>query len=267
MHCLVCSYPMNFFFSKKFNSYGLDQVQYWRCENCGFTISKTHADLSAKRWQELNVQYHSTYQGEGHNPDDHRWIERLHTQADILTDLSRIGLLDKTGRWLDFACGDGKLSAILKKQHNLDLLKYDPYMPATQGHLTENDLSEGAFDFVITTSVFEHFTKREDYEFIESLVSNSQGILGLHTLVCENIPFDPSWFYLLPVHTAFFTNKSMDLLFKQWGYKASIYNVEGRLWLWFKTDPREIQPIVAYANKRKNAPKYIFRRGFVDYWK
>ncbi len=115
MHCLVCSSPMNLFFLKEFKSYGLDQVQYWRCESCGFTISKTHADLSAEEWQELNVQYHSTYQGKGHNPDDHRWIERLHTLPDILAVLSRIGLLDKTGRWVDFVTGDGRLSTILKQ--------------------------------------------------------------------------------------------------------------------------------------------------------
>lgn len=257
---------MVFFFSKNFNAYTLGQVQYWKCRNCGFTISKTHYDLPNEAWQELNFQYHKAYQGKKSNSDDPNWADRLHIQALVLSDLTDIGLLGRSTRWLDFGCGDGKLSSFLKESYGIDLLKYDRYMPPQLDFLTDDDLKTGAFDFVLTTSVFEHFTRREDYDFVESLVSNT-GTLGLHTFVSESTPNDPSWFYLLPVHCSFFTNKSMRILFEQWGYKASIYNVEARLWLWFKSDPTEIQSIIERANRRSNAPKYFFKNDFVDYWK
>lgn len=267
MPCIICSFPMHYFFSKQIKGYNLtNPFDYWKCENCGFVISKTHAELSRSDWEKINHLYHSSYQGKDLNPDDLGWIERLQSQAAVLSDLIHIGLLDAADKWLDFACGDGKLSSILKESYDLILLNYDRYMPARKGFLTDNELREKAFDLVITTSVFEHLTKREDYDFIESLVSDD-GILGLHTVVCENVPCDPSWFYLLPVHCAFHTNRSMSILFQQWGYKASIYNVDARLWLWFKTNCRKVRAIVNRANVRPKGPEYIYKDGFVDYWK
>ena len=124
----------------------------------------------------------------------------------------------------------------------------------------------GVFDFVITTSVFEHFTRREQFDFVQALVSKN-GVLGVHTLVCENVPADPRWFYLNPVHCAFHTNRSMEILFRQWGYACSVYNVDAQLWLWFKNDPQDVEAAIGRANLRAGGLYYVFKRGFVDYWK
>jgi hypothetical protein len=266
LKCIICNAPMAFFLSRYFGIYGLDGVDYWKCQACGFVISKTHLELSEPDWMRLNTEYHRSYQGLDFNPDDERWISRLHAQADVISDLARIGILDSRTKWLDFACGDGKLSSFLKSKHGLTLLKYDRYMPAQPGFLSDRDMVFERFDFVITTSVFEHLTKREDFDYIGSLVSE-EGIMGLHTLVCESIPCDPSWFYFVPVHCAFHTNKSMSILFSQWGYGVSIYNVESRMWLWFKSRCKETQAIIEKANERLTGPKYIYKKGFVDYWK
>jgi hypothetical protein len=93
--------------------------------------------------------------------------------------------------------------------------------------------------------------------------------MGIHTLVAEKIPASADWFYLLPVHCAFYTNKSMQLLFDQWGYSASIYHMNSRLWIWFKTDPGAVEKIVKDANARPGREyfTYHFKRGFMDYWK
>jgi len=266
LKCLICGSPMQFYFSKEYDSFDLGKVEYYRCDCCGFTLSKTHTEMSDHSWKRLNHQYHSSYHGQETCPDDPKWIKRLNTQSMVISDLTKLGLLESKGRWLDFACGDGKLSDTLKENHDLNLLKYDKYMQKTIGFITDEALVKRSFDFVITTSVFEHFTRREDFDFVESLVSIN-GVLGLHTLVCEDVPQDPSWFYLLPVHCAFHTNRSMSLLFKQWGYSASIYNVEAQLWLWFKTDPEKIQSTILKANLRENRPKYFYKPDFVDYWK
>ena len=257
---------MLYSFSKRFEVPWLTNVNYWRCQNCGFTISKTHTEMSPSEWESLNYEYHRSYQGQEFNPDDPRWITRLLTQANVLNDAAQIGFLDTNGRWLDYACGDGSLSELLNTHHNLMLLNYDLYMPRRKDFLEDSDVTPASFDFVITTSVFEHFTRREQFDSVEALVSEN-GVLGLHTIVCENVPTDDSWFYLLPVHCAFHTNKSMSLLFEQWGYTASVYNVDARLWLWFKESPTDIVGIVERANGRPNGPFYIHKKAFVDYWK
>jgi hypothetical protein len=109
-------------------------------------------------------------------------------------------------------------------------------------------------------------SSREQFDAVEGLLSK-QGVLGTHTIVCENVPADPTWFYLAPVHCAFHTNKSMEMLFRQWGYTSSTYNVSAQLWLWFKGDPGRVEAIIQRANTRQGGLTYVFKQGFVDYWK
>jgi hypothetical protein len=267
LKCLICGAPMSFFFAGQFPAFGLDRVEYWRCGACGFVISKTHVEMAPAVWGELNRQLHALYQGTGSTcpPDDPQWLARIETQARMVDDVRKIGLL-REGRWLDYACGDGTLSQVLRTQYHLPLLNYERYMPQREGFLQPRDLTPGSFDFVITTSVFEHFIRREQFDSVEALVSQA-GVLGTHTLVCESVPADPTWFYLNPVHCAFHTNRSMEILFRQWGYTCSIYQVEARLWLWFKCHPREVEAKIREANRRPQGPTYIFKEGFVDYCK
>ncbi|SEH08548.1 methyltransferase domain-containing protein [Candidatus Venteria ishoeyi] len=266
MECLICNQKMYYFFSKNFNQYGLGEVDYWKCNHCGFCLSKTHLELCSEDWEKLNYQYHSDYQGTNFCPDDPKWLERLNAQVEVMSDLKSLNILPSNNNWLDYACGDGKLSDLLKTKFNITLKKYDKYLSGIGEYLTHNELTPKKYDFLITTSVFEHFLDRSSYNDVESLLSDT-GILGLHTLVCEKIPNDPAWFYLLPVHTAFFTNKSMQILFEDWGFKSSLYNIESRLWFWFKRTPESIQDIINIANQRDNKPHYIYEEKFVDYWK
>jgi len=265
--CIICGSPMHFFLSKPFHLDGLEKADYWRCNECRFVISKTHAEMTPATWKKLNYQVHASYQGTEHPPDDDpNWITRLNHQAQMLHDVEQIGLLQPDGRWLDYACGDGRLSAILQERYHRNLLKYEAYMQSREDYLRDSDLVPASFDLVITTSVFEHFFRRSHFDTVESLLS-AQGVLATHTLVCESVPDDPTWFYMNPVHCAFHTNRSMEILFRQWGYTCSIYNVEARLWLWFKSDADNVEKRIQEANSRTGSPFYLFKRGFVDYWK
>jgi hypothetical protein len=251
MSCIICGSGTRFFFAKRFDVHGLGEVEYWRCDHCGFTLSKTHAEMSQADWERLNREHHAAYQGTGIDAGDPRWLTRLESQAEVLKGAAARGLI-RPGRWLDYACGDGKLSDLLRERGGPELAKYDRYM-RQPGYLDEAALAPRSFDFVVTTSVFEHLTRREQFDAIEALVAGD-GVLGLHTLVCEEVPQDPSWFYLAPVHCAFHTNRSMEILFRQWGYTASVYSVPARLWLWLRREPGNVEG-------------YEFKRGFVDYWK
>jgi hypothetical protein len=59
----------------------------------------------------------------------------------------------------------------------------------------------------------------------------------------------------------------MEILFRQWGYTYSVYNVDAQLWLWFKNDPQDVEAAIGRANLRAGCLHYVFKRGFVDYWK
>ncbi len=264
--CLVCGSPMSFFFSKRFRLRGLDTAEYWRCSACGFVASRTHLEMAPEEWDTLNREWHEAYQGTESDPSDPKWRARLESQARAIGDLQRIGLLNEEGRWLDYGCGDGKLSNLLRTRYGLSLAGHERYMRKRDGYLEESGLLPGSFDFVVTTSVFEHLARREQFDSVDALVSKN-GVLGTHTLVCEDVPCDPSWFYLLPVHCTFHTNRSMDALFRQWGYRCSVYSVDAKLWFWFKSGLREVESAIERANRRAAPPAYVFKRGFVDYWK
>ena len=266
MNCPICSCSMAFFLSKPFWTQSLKVVDYWQCVTCGFVLSKTHVEMDPDTWAKINYEYHVSYQGKGSDQGDPKWIARLQDQSRMIQDADEIGLLNGGDRWLDYGCGDGKLSALLQTNYNLRMLKYERYMPGGEDYLDSQNLLPNTFDFVISTSVFEHFTRREQFDAVHALVSE-RGVLGIHTLVCEAVPLDPRWYYMLPVHCAFQTNKSMETLFCQWGYTCSVYNVEAQLWLWFKRNPKEVEDIIRSANVRADKPFYIFKAGFVDYWK
>lgn len=252
-------------FSKHFGAFGLGTVDYERCGSCGLVLSRTHAEMSVADWERLNREFHATYQGTAFDPGDPRWLPRLMSQASVLADVRALGWVPR-GRWLDYACGDGKLSVFARERHDLALLNHDRYMRAGPGWLDEGELAERGFELVITTSVIEHLAHRAHLDFIESLVAPG-GAFAFHTLVCESVPDDPSWFYLVPAHCAFHTNRGMEILFRQWGFDWSVYCVEAQLWLWFRGDAAGAQARVVAANAREGKPHYEFKRGFVDYWK
>ncbi len=257
---------MAFFLSKPFWAHGLEIVDYWRCTECGFVLSKTHVEMDPDTWAKVNYEFNASFQGKESCSIDPKWIPRLQSQSRVIHDVEEIGLLNKDDRWLDYACGDGKLSALLQSQYDLKLLKYEHYMPGGDDYLNYGELLPASFGFVITTSVFEHLTRRDQFDAVNALVSGD-GVLGLHTLVCETVPLDPTWYYMNPAHCAFHTNRSMEILFGQWGYRCSIYNVDAQLWFWFKKAPDDIEDIIQHANARVNKPSYVFKAGFVDYWK
>lgn len=267
MNCMICSNSMADYFEKEFDAFGLGSVQYWRCCNCGFVMSKTHYDMSSDQWGALNREYHNSYQGSTSCDDDPNWTSRLGSQARIIADLASAGVIDSKARWLDYGCGDGKLTEILADKYDYKLYKYDQYN-SREDYFTEMELAKYKFSFVITTSVFEHVLDIKTLDYIYSLLEYD-GVMGVHTFVDENIINDPKWFYLLPVHCSFYTNKSMQILMDRWGFKYSIYNLNARLWLFFKDKPAQVEMIddnIVSINKIGNN-NYYCKRGFVDYWK
>ncbi|MFZ2540642.1 MAG: hypothetical protein WAW75_02585, partial [Gallionella sp.] len=60
--CFICDHESHFYFRKQFNEYGLGEVDYYACPNCGFVFSKTHREMDEKDWEKLNKTYHVDFE-------------------------------------------------------------------------------------------------------------------------------------------------------------------------------------------------------------
>ncbi len=260
MQCLICQSALKPYMTKSFDRFNLDRVVYEICSECGCVHARTLLDLPEERWRNICQDYHGSYRQLDENPDDPRWRKRLNSQAEVLLSLSELQILPTQAAWLDYGCGEGELLNRLN-QAGLQVLGYDPYWHRA-GYLRESDLVPDRFPVVLNTATLEHLRDRESLDRVGSLVGPA-GVLALHTLVRGEIPRDPNWFYLLPVHCLMFTNRSMALLFEQWGFDCSLYAVEARLWLWFR-QPR-LEALNWIIHERQSLDWHA-TRGFLAYW-
>lgn len=266
MNCIICKEQMNYFFSKKyteepFSGWLQDKIDFYRCVNSGFVHSQTHQQMPTEQWQQLNHNFHSLIEGDssldtwGNQPP-------YYGQAITISILNKFGLIDALNS-VDYAAGVGRLGTILNDLFSLSLKSYDPFFG--EGHLSLQENEK--YNFVVNSAMFEYVLNRQDLESLYSILSKS-GCLMIHTLVCENVPLDPDWFYLRPpVHTAFHTNKSMSILMRQWGFKSSVYSPQAKSWVLFKVDVENIKNTIMKANQYLGCNWFVYKNGFVDYWK
>lgn len=271
---MICSGASEYYFSKDYDTYpgspfkDVISVRYFRCSECGFTFSATHQDMSKEEWSSLNVSWHHHFEGGHHLRNINQ--PPYATQALVLTMLDEGGIIDLDDS-LDYAAGYGTLSRFMKKYFHRDIHIFDKYVTGDDPSLTY--VEEGAlkqYSLVMNSAMFEHVIDRDSLDQVNRLVS-SRGVLMIHTVVCENVPKDPNWFYLNPtVHSAFHTNKSMNILMAQWDYGASIYSPQSKSWFLFKSDhPRihDIENTVEMVNRETQSSFLFYKKGFVDYWK
>ncbi|RYG88549.1 MAG: class I SAM-dependent methyltransferase [Alphaproteobacteria bacterium] len=262
MNCIICNSIMEHYFTKQFDAYGLGEVEYERCTLCGFSASATHFALSEEQWEALNGNFHSDSFARTDNPYNRN--QRYFNQALMLHLLHRNQIIPN-GDWLDWGSGSGSLSMQLDRHFGLRINNFDQYMEPQLFSLERESLLPGGYQVVVNTAVFEHVRSRRTLDEIESYVAPG-GCLCIHTLVRGEIPADPEWMYLLPVHCAFHTNTSMNSLMQQWGYSCSVYNEHAKMWIWFKEDAEIIADKVSRINRSMGWEYLHFKHGFMDFW-
>lgn len=271
MKCIVCNGKSSYFFSKRYTDpyivklmTDIGDVHYCRCDSCGFVISRTHVEMSDEVWGELNYQFHHFHERAGFDGEINQppYLE----QAAMLAILSKSNIVDASSM-LDYAAGYGSLSHLLNKYFGMSLPKYDPYVNKGGDRPYLKDEELGTYKTVINSAMFEHVRSRDDLDRVHSLVT-SDGCMIVHTLVCERVPSDPDWFYLRPpVHTAFHTNKSMEILMAQWGFKSSLYCPQSKCWVLLRDDVSHVERLVADMNLELQCQWFHCKNGFVDFWK
>ena len=213
----------------------------------------------------VNFEAHSSYQGTDSNPDDPQWLERLQNQARMFVELFREKIFDPQWKIIDYGCGDGKLADMInEKIETSPIKKYDEYMSIGGGYdLSKSDLVEKSFDVVANFSLIEHLIGKKDVDKILNLMKPN-GIFVMCTSVVEEVPQDPDWHYLLPVHCTMWTNKAMQILYEQQKFRGCAYNLEARTWIMFRN--RDLFENLK-AVKENLSGKWFFSDDFVDYWK
>ena len=272
--CIICSQKTSYYFSKTYPTYpgspfrGDLKVDYLKCDGCGFVLSKTHAQMSEDEWSQLNTSWHHHFE---QSPESCTTNQPSYAdQALALKLLSENGIIS-INYTLDYAAGYGTLAKVLKKYFDIDISIHDKYVKDDKSGLTyvqDNELKK--YKLVVNSAMFEHVLERKHLNFVNDLV-DFDGVLMLHTVVCERVPPDPNWFYITPmVHTAFHTNKSMEILMKQWNYTASIYSPQAKCWFLFKAGSpviSNLDKIVESINRELQTNYFYYKDGFVDYWK
>jgi hypothetical protein len=263
--CLVCNGSTRPYFAKDFGGQcGLRKVEYRQCTNCGFAYSATHYGLSQADWSEINRRYHVSAFDNDDCEDDPRWRERMALQCDAIERLHRRDLLATDLRYYDYGAGHGKLSQILAAR-GIKIEKYEKYLKGEDGdYLSEEEVERGGFGLVVTTSVVEHLMDRVQLDLIANSVDAKRGVFAVHTWVGNVVPPDPDWFYLLPVHVSFYTNESMRILLLRWGFVASVYIVEARIWFLFRSVETARAAFRVLGETRSDV---YFAEGFADYWR
>ena len=269
--CIICGCESNYYFSKTYSEspfaefmHNIGSVDYYKCVRCGFVLSKTHHDLDDGRWGSLNLRFHDWIE----NPASERKGNQppYAEQAMMINLLSRKRIIS-TSSMMDYAAGYGSLSHILARYYDIELPICDPYVKS-QGSIRYVDMDQlGTYKTVINSAMFEHVLRRDDLDWVNRLV-DADGCLIIHTVVCENVPKDPNWFYLrFPVHTAFHTNLSMAILMEQWGYRSSIYCPKSKCWVLLRQTVDSVQKLVSELNQELQSDWFYCKNGFVDYWK
>jgi len=264
---------MNYSFKKNFNhsndfdkSFDLGVVEYHKCPKCGLVKSFNHSQMSLHKWEAVNKTFHEFIENQNNT--------KVVNQPPYIEISQFINILLKEkiveAPILDWGGGYGSLAKILLKYHNVPSEIFEKYLINNKDKLIDyvdkTSLKVKSYNLVISTAVFEHVTERETLDSIIKQLSN-RGSLLIHTLICDSIPNDPSWFYLLPVHTTFFTNKSMAFLMKQWGFVSSIYCPRAKSWILLKTNSSKLLQTIDSINSLLQEDYLIFKQGFVNYWK
>lgn len=254
---------MTYYFSKNFNEFELEKADYYKCICCGFVASKTHYEMDDKTWEKLNYEAHSQYNRSGYDPNNRPppYIQ----QALMIKIMNDHGLI-KSDKYLDWASGEGKLSILLERYFNISLKNFDKFIKPKINPVDENEIRDKKYSFVINSALFEHVRNMEVLDEINNFV-DYDGAFAIHTLVREEIPNDPDWFYLLPVHCSFHTNKSMKILMKNWKYTCSTYCPESKMWVFFKNNSEQVLLDVQSINSLMGYNYLHFKKDFMDYWK
>lgn len=218
-HCKICHHEAVFIGHVDFNKSCEDRnqkvfknsgkkIDYYYCINCGFCFSPELTGWDNAKMKEYI--YNDEYILVDPDYKEKRAIENAKFLTKIIT--------QKDIRHLDFGCGNGKLSTLLKETgwNSVGFEKFDEtsYKPK----------KDETFDLITVYEVFEHCT--DPHELMRSLTEPlaTEGVIIFTTYISNKHLLNDkslSWWYISPRngHISIFSQQSLALLAKE--YKLS----------------------------------------------
>ena len=176
MRCIICESESKFFFSKTYREPPFAEfmkevgaVEYYKCTECGFVLSKTHSELSARTWSDLNSNFHNYLETAENEKivNQPPYVE----QAVMLSILGQEGIINLDSI-LDYAAGYGSLSRLLNKYFGIELPIFDPFFKADDAERYVSHSELKTYKTVLNSAMFEHVLRREDLDSVNRLVAD-----------------------------------------------------------------------------------------------
>ncbi len=178
------------------------QVQYFRCEACGFVQTETPF------W--LDEAYERVI-----TSSDIGLVSR-NVQTSVITRAVIRALFDSQGRFLDYGGGWGILVRLMRDS-GYDFCRFDQYAENlfAQGFdLTEED--DGSFELLTAYEVFEHLV--DPREEIAQMLTLSKSILFSTRLIGTPPPMPNEWWYYgreHGQHVSLFSRQSLEAIARE----------------------------------------------------
>lgn len=195
MKCILCSsenvFPLEFLKPSK--------REFFRCSQCDLIFVPEKYHLSPDEEVSRYRMHRNTLSNEGY----------------VGMFLEKIAILQKychgTNKILDYGCGPSPVLAELLMREGFSCDIYDPYFFPV--------FSEGPYDIVISTEVFEHLRDiRKELHMICKLIKPG-GYLAVMTSLHDNICDFQNWWYASdPTHISFFGARTFEWMAKEHGF-------------------------------------------------
>ncbi len=267
--CLICEEKAELYFKADVQeklAIPFKINEYYQCTNCKFVFSKSVYELNTDEFAHINnvynTQFYTRENDFSHNPP---YLQ----QAVFFQLMANHALVDNT-TMLDYAAGLGSFSTVMKSLFNKDIYSYDAYLvPENRGYITKEEMHNKSFSTVFSSAFLEHIRNFDEIEEMLAVLDdqNDKSVFAFHTLVCENPPKDPKWFYYNLLHCSIFSNASMEFFMQRFGFVHSIYSPLAKTWLFYKDVDRDFERKVFEINESLKSNYLYYKKGFMDYWK
>lgn len=123
---------------------------------------------------------------------------------------------------LDFGAGRSKIVTKLLREHNYDIVSFDPFFE------NKTELLEERYDYITSCEVIEHFyDPKKEFTLLKSMLKEGGKLCLMTELYNDNIDF-ASWYYKNdPTHVFFYTRETLQWIQKAYGFKG--LKIEKRL--------------------------------------
>lgn len=205
MNCILCNTLLG-------NPFYIEEKQhFFSCQHCGSIVrgKETFPNNKSER-----IRY-QTHNNDVNDPRYQNFVSPI-TQA-VQEDFTASNTLG-----LDFGAGTGPVITKVLNDNGYKLNLFDPFFHPDKSVLNKK------YDYIVSCEVIEHFHNPfKEFELLKKLLKPNGKLYCMTAIYSEAIDFG-GWYYKNdPTHVIFYTEKSLQWIQKEIGFKS--VNIKNRL--------------------------------------